>query len=122
MKVVIALSDPWEMGEVLGWPRIAGTVRHSDADCWLVEIDQPFDYANTEYRFIVMRARHMGNPLSNAVSAEIPCNMTRTTAERASSEAPCDLSWRRGGHAMIGTVEALAVPKTNAADAASPRR
>jgi hypothetical protein len=122
MRVVINLSDPWEMCEALGWPAISGIVAHSDAVSWLVKIDQPFVHANAEYRFLVVSPRHEDKSLANAVSEDVPCNMIRTTPERASSESPCDVSWWRGGHAMIGSVRADAAQQADAADAPSPRR
>lgn len=113
LKVVIRLSDPWDLGEALGWPAIPGTVAHGEADSWLVELDRPFVHANAEYRFLVVCARHVGRPLANAVYEDVPCNMIRTTAERAASESSCDISWWRGGHAMIGTIRAHAGPATS---------
>ena len=114
MRVVIKLSDPWEMGETLGWPAISGTVAHGDAASWLVELDRPFVYANVEYRFLVVSSRHEDKSLANAVSEDVPCNIIRTTPERASSESPCDVSWWRGGHAMIGSVRVDAAQQADA--------
>jgi hypothetical protein len=122
MRVVIKLSDPWEMGEALGWPAISGTVAHSEAASWLVELDRPFVHANAEYRFLVVSSRHEDKSLANAVSEDVLCNIIRTTPERASSESPCDVSWWRGGHAMIGSVRADAARQTDAANAAPRRR
>lgn len=104
MRVVLQLSDPWEMGEALDWPHILGTVVNNNGDSLLVEIDHPFEYDNMEYRFVVVSPRHEGIPLKNAASEVVPCNMIRTTTERAHSNNPCDVSWWRGGHAMIGSI------------------
>jgi hypothetical protein len=104
MRVVLRLSDPWELGEALGWPAIRGTVTHRDDSAWLVEIDKPFTYATAEFRFLVVSQRLQGSPLASATTEAVPCNMTLTTTERAFSESPCDLSWWRGGYAMIGTM------------------
>jgi hypothetical protein len=110
------------MGEALGWPTISGTVAHSEAASWLVELDRPFVHANAEYRFLVLFSRHEDKSLANAVSEDVLCNIIRTTPERASSESPCDVSWWRGGHAMIGSVRADAARQTDAANAAPRRR
>jgi hypothetical protein len=104
MRVVLRLSDPWELGEALGWPAILGTVIHSDGCAWLVEIAKPFTYANVEFRFLVVSPRYEGSLLASAAIEAVSCNMTLTTPERARSELPCDLSWWRGGHAMVGTM------------------
>lgn len=110
IKVRLQLSDPWEMGEALGWRSITGIVSDVTGDSWLVELDEPFDYEGALYQYVVITSRHEGKPLANATSVEVRCNMIRTTAERAASENPCDTSWWRGGHAMIGTVSLDAAP------------
>lgn len=94
------------MGEALSWPTILASVIHRSANAWLVEVIEPFTYANAEYRFIVVSARHAEESLAAAGSQEVPCNMIRTTRERASAADPCDVSWWRGGGAMIGSITA----------------
>lgn len=105
MKVVLQLSDPWALGEALGWPRISATVTIAKDDTWLAKIDDPFEFDGTEYRFIVVSPRHEGKSLSDASTGTIPCSMTRISTEHATSPDPCDLSSWHGGHAMIGTVK-----------------
>ena len=107
MKVLLQLSDPWSMGEALGWPKICGTVAHRGSESWLVEIDQPFVYEDTEYRFVVISPRHVGEQLIGADVATVSCAMIRTTREFAESASPCDVTWWRGGHSMIGSVVAV---------------
>lgn len=106
MKVVLKLSDPWEMGKEMGWPAISASVIRRDRDAWLVEIDQPFDYGGANYRYMVISPRLEGDALAQCASRSVPCNMIKTTIERASSASPCDISWWRGGHAMVGSIEA----------------
>lgn len=106
MRVVLQLSDPWDMGEALGWPRMPGRVVLESDGSWLVELDDPFRYAGAEYRFVVVSPRHVGVNLGEASRQSVPCNMTRTTSERATSDDPCDVSWWRGGRAMVGSVVA----------------
>lgn len=122
MRVAIKLTDPWEMGDVLGWAAIPGTVLRRDAASWLVELDTPVLYSNTEYRFLIVSSRHGDIPLAEATLQDVSCNMIRTTTERASSTAPCDASWWRGGHAMIGSIRVEAAQPAVAADGATPRR
>jgi hypothetical protein len=105
MTVELRISDPWELGEYLGWRTLESLVLREDRDAWLVELVQPFRYHDGEYRYIVVESRHQGTELSQIYGgAEISCNVTVTTAERAKSDQPCDISWWRGGHAMIGSV------------------
>jgi hypothetical protein len=111
MKVALCLSDPWEIGEAIGWPTLVGTVVHRDPKAWLVELDHPFKFAGVEYRFLVASARHEDSSLESSVSKEVSCNLTRTDPERVTGKNPCDLSWWRGGGAMIGSIAVSLVPK-----------
>lgn len=104
MHVTLSLSDPWEMGEALGWPTLRGAVVQRGAEAWLVELTEPFSHSGTEYRFLVVSARHFDSPLANAATQQIACNVVRTTEERASGPDACDLSWWRGGCAMICSI------------------
>lgn len=121
MRVTINLSDPWDMGEALGWAAMPGTIVHRAAAAWLVELDRPVFYSNTEYRLLVVLSRHEGRTLAQATLHDVSCSLIRTTAERASSATPCDISWWRGGHAMIGSIRAAAAQPGVAADGAAPR-
>ncbi len=119
MRVLLRLIDPWEMGEQLGWPAIPATVVREADDVWLVEIDRPFDYGDANYRFLVISPRHPGEQLAEHGALSVICNMIRTTEERASSASPCDTSWWRGGHSMIGSVEVA--QGHDAGDVGAPR-
>ena len=103
--MLLRLSDPWAMGEELGWSPIPAAVMRTEGEVWLVEINQPFDYDGSNYRYVVITPRHVGASLSQCTSSRVPCNMTKTTTERALSASPCDTSWWRGGHTMIGSIE-----------------
>jgi len=106
VRVVLSLSDPWELGEALGWRPIRGVVTHQELDSWLIKIDAPFVHSDLEYQYVVISARHSGASLDQLRSQQVPCNVVRTTPERAQSETPCDVSWWRGGGAIIGTIVA----------------
>ena len=106
MTVTLSLSDPWDLGEALGWPTLVATVVHRSTEAWLVELAQPFTHSGVEYRFLVVSARHADNTLADSASRRVPCNIVRTTPDRASEADPCDLSWWRGGGSMIGSIAA----------------
>lgn len=109
MQAIINLSDPWKMGEELGWPEIKCTVVHKGRDGWLIEIDHPFVYEKIEYRYVVVSPRLEGTSLANSIKENVFCSMLRTTTDRALSENPCDTSWwRGGGGAMIGGFHVVA--------------
>ena len=68
IKVTLQLSDPWELGEALGWPSITGVVSDVTDESWLVELDEPFDYEGTRYQYVVITARHEDKPLAKVQS------------------------------------------------------
>jgi hypothetical protein len=115
VRIAVSLSDPWDLGEALGWPTLLGTVIHFGPVAWLVELTQPFTHAGSEYRFLVVIARHTESSLSNAISSAVPCNIVRTTPDRASGSDPCDISWWRGGGAMTGVITVAPIGSTNEA-------
>ena len=105
VTVELSLSDPWKLGEYLRWRSLEALVLREDHDGWLVELVQPFQYQDREYRYVVVQSRHEGEELAQvSEGVEISCCMTLTTVERANSDNACDVSWWRGGHAMIGSI------------------
>lgn len=79
MKVILRLSEPWEMGEEMAWPAIPATVIHRDAGAWLVEVDQPFDYNGAQYQYLVISPRHVDGLLAQCTSMSVSCGMVKTT-------------------------------------------
>jgi hypothetical protein len=106
LRVTITVSDPWDLGEAIAWQAIRGAVAHMQADAWLVKVDSPFVHSDLEYQYLVVSPRHVDSRLERATSEQVECNIIRTTPERASSAAPCDVSWWRGGGAIIGALAA----------------
>jgi len=103
-KVVLHLSKPWDLGEALGWSSLPAVVGYRDGDRWLVELERPFRFCESEYRFFVVSPRLEGWQLSDAASCEVPCSMTPTTRDRRSSTSPCDVPPPGAGTAIIGSV------------------
>jgi len=101
MPYILQVSDPFE----LAGQTLEVDLRLEKPSAWLVELVDPISIQDTEYRYLVVNARHEGKELGVSKTGKaVPCNMTRIPAARARTDNPCDLSWWRGGHAMIGTI------------------
>ncbi len=109
--VIIGLSDPWELGNELGWPDIRGRVIAVDLDFggverMLVELDEPFEWKGVECRYFVGSPRHEGRTFRTVAEGDsVPCGWIRISSERARGASPLDTGWWRGGAAIIANVE-----------------
>ena len=81
------------------------TVEILKPDAVLLRLHSPFDYDNKAIEYAVASVRLEGDTLTNLEDGEyVLCNVTFITKERATSEDPLDLSWWRGGGAMITSI------------------
>ena len=117
LPIVIKLSDPWELGEALGWKELEGIIADVDVradklygnqeELALVKLDSPFEYESTRCEYFVVSPRHEGSSLHSLISGDsVFCGITRISQEQAHSKDPFDLSKWRGGVAAIATLEA----------------
>jgi len=117
LPVVIKLSDPWELGEALGWKELEGVILDVDVridkyygnqeELALLKLDSPFEYNNTTCEYFIISPRMEGGSLNFLISGEsVNFAMTRISQEQAHSKDPFDLSKWRGGVAAIATLEA----------------
>ncbi len=85
-KLVLHLSKPWEMGESLGWQPLCAQIDRQHGDHWIVELDKPIRYLESEIRYLKVAPRLHGWDLAEADSTEVPCKMT--PIERLRSTSP----------------------------------
>ncbi len=94
-KLVLHLSKPWEMGEALGWQPLSAQIDRQQGDGWIVELEKPIRYHESEIRYLKVAPRLEGWDLTEAGNTEVPCKMTpierlRETAPRGPEPADCD--------------------------------
>lgn len=110
-----SLSDPWTLGETIGWQPIKIiVVKHGirpqssygkESESILIKVVHPFVFEGTKYEYLVASPRHEGDSFGTLGQGEnVFCSLIRVTEEQAMSNKPFDLSWWRGGGALIGTV------------------
>ncbi len=85
-RVGIGISDPWELGEALGWATLQGTISHVGQtpthyntvyDAIIVELEKPLEYRNQHLKWLHLGARHEGRSVFDLdKGAKVSCNFS----------------------------------------------
>lgn len=107
-RVLVKISDPWELGESVGWEALAAEVvaerQDDEGGALVVRLQSPIVYKDLRCEYFVARPRHSGSEIGDVVRGRpVLCAITHIHADRLRSEDPFDLSWWRGG--VAGTAE-----------------
>lgn len=111
----LTLSDPWEIGESIGWKSLevlivkcgkrAKSVFGPEADAIIIKLEAPFSFAGVEYEYLQGSPRHEAVSFDSLLHGEsVFCSFVRIPSAQVHSENPFDLSWWRGGGGVIGTL------------------
>ena len=82
-RVGIGISDPWELGEALGWATLQGTISHVGQtpthyntvyDAIIVELEKPLEYRN----------QHLTQIFCEPISRNVGSIETRSASLRSS--------------------------------------
>jgi hypothetical protein len=111
MLVMIKISDPWELGESRKWQPFEGKILDTKVDGFckalLIKLLEPFEYKKVNCEYFVANPRHEGSSYDELLQGKsVFSGLTCISPENAYSENPFDLSWWRGGVALIGEIEA----------------
>ena len=117
-RVALWVAEPWDVMEAQGERPFFGRVLKVGPDYWwstkyanqdreavFIQLDTPLliDGVNCEY-FIASPRYETDNIRSLEEGSEIFCGLTGIPEERAIGSDPFDLSWWRGGVALIGVL------------------
>ena len=108
-SVVVKLSDPWDLGERLNWKPLSAVILAADNDNapkkLILRLESPFKHQDVLCEYFVAMPRHEGDELKDLLLRKsVFCGLTRIPEDRLQSPTPFDLSWWRGGPALIGEV------------------
>jgi len=108
-KILIKLSDPWDLGESFGWEPLAAVIVAAKEDtaggALLVRLERPFIYKDVRCEYFVAVPRHENSSVEALIAGRpVLCAITRITEDRLEAEDPFDLSWWRRGVAGIGEI------------------
>lgn len=88
-SVVLKLSDPWELGEVVAWKPLLGMVEAEGqrpessfgkaGETIILQLEHPFVFGDMEYKYLQGSPRHAGGCLSDLASGkrELCCSFVR---------------------------------------------
>jgi hypothetical protein len=110
LRVIITISEPWDLGESIQWHPITGEllqfIDDGQGGRMLIKLDRPIKYRKSEWQYVVGAPRHCGDRVESLwAGTGILSALTGITGERAMSDNPLDTSDLRGGFAFIGDVE-----------------
>ena len=62
--VKLKISDPWDLGDYLGWQSYTARVLAKDDEKVLIRLDEPFTYKGQKREYFVAAARHQGDSIA----------------------------------------------------------
>jgi len=112
-KVAFGISDPWDLGEQLGWPTLEATIVNVKDEGGMpisiaIQLTNPFVYKDARCEFFIVSPRLEGNDFSQLSKKQsVFSGFTRISSDQIAGDDPCDLSHWRGGIALIGSIELM---------------
>ncbi len=108
----ITVSDPWEFVTEHGSGPLEATVIEEalnaeapEGNALLLKLLAPINHAATICEYFVAAERSSGDRFSDLLRGRaVNCGLTRISRERAQSANPFDLSWWRGGLALLASL------------------
>lgn len=110
-KIVLRLSDPWDLGKQLGWSELEAIIVSVKDDGGVpisiaIKLVSPFDYKNTSCEYFIASPRLGRAGLAGLLKGQaVFCGLTRVASDQIVAADPFDLSHWRGGIGLIGEVE-----------------
>ena len=106
VRVLISVSEPWELGESVRWRLLAGEVLHSADDRALVKLDHTINFGGCSWGYVVVEPRHQGKRIDALQAGEkLICGFTGVSEEQVRKTPSLDTKNWRGGLAFIGDFE-----------------
>lgn len=104
-EVLITVSETWDFVSACGSGPFLAQIVASGGGAVLLRLAQPPVYEGVACEYCVASPRANGTAWSRLANGEpISCALIHIPPDRAVSTMPCDLSWWRGGIALIGDV------------------
>lgn len=110
-NVKLRISDPWDLGEQIGWKELGANVIGVKDDGYVpialaLKLDIPFDYKNNYCEYFIASPRLEGDDFSKlALGQAVYCGLTRVPFNQISGGDLFDLGCWRGGVGLIGEIE-----------------
>jgi len=108
LRVMIQITDPWDVGEELGWRALYGEVQRvcndKEGGQALIKLDALVLRGGQPWSFLLAAPRHEGMTIAQVGHGKIvTASFLGVSDEKAWSHALLDVEdWRGGGLAFIG--------------------
>lgn len=104
--VAISISDPWEIGEGLGWPVFNGEIHfEEDSPCGIFHFHNPIRYKQKRYPIAIVHGRHDKFTAKNFDSCQvIPCTAVCIPSEEVAEPMRFVQMWRGHGLTFTGAI------------------
>lgn len=105
-KILMRISDPWELGQALHWEAFDAEIVAVSGDNLLIHLVRPFLYKETVCEYFVASPRHERDHVDILSKGQsLFCGLTRIPSAQAHSIDPFNLTGWRGGIAAIGNLD-----------------
>jgi len=109
LSINITVSDPWEFGCGPFSAMILRKGKDIDSPDYyplLIRFDIPVEYKGEECRFFVAKSHNSKESIEGLLMGEtLTCNLIMISKERAEQQDPFDISWWRGGCALLADIK-----------------
>ena len=109
-EVVLRISDPWDLGESVGWQSYRASVLAGDKEKVLIRLDEPFVYEGQQREYFVAASRHERHSVTDlAQGKSIFSNMVQIESDRVDfGDLLNEARWRAGtGIMLIGNLDPI---------------
>jgi hypothetical protein len=89
-KVAISLSDPWDLGESIGWRELSATLTLGpapDDTAAIVVLAEALSVGTSEYKTFAVSPRHFGRSMSEVLAGDEVFASFRSSNQEAGSAA-----------------------------------
>lgn len=110
-KITLKLSDPWDLGEQLGWSELEAIIINVKDDGGVpisvaIKLVAPFVYKNISCEYFIASPRLEVADFTGLLKGQaVFCGLTRISSDQIATVDPFDLSHWRGGVGLIGEIE-----------------
>ncbi len=107
MRISIAVSDPWDLGEATKWQPLYGSLLQTErGGRALIKLDNVISYGDSIWSFVIASPRHRGDEVGALqVGKKVAATFIGILDQQAQSEAAFDTHDWRGGLAFTGDIE-----------------
>jgi len=110
MKICIQISDPWDLGEFIGWKPIIGEIISfsQNEEKVLVKLINPIKIIDKTFNYVVYSVKFQSDKIKDLLNGNTLCGSgVGISDSQYYSTNPFANTWRGGGLAFIGSLNLI---------------